>query len=71
MKRIAEVDFFRFLAITLMVVFHTVYDLKEFMGFGVNYEDGFWFYVGKSSALLFIIVSGVSSNLGKNLIKNQ
>ncbi|MCX7695636.1 MAG: DUF1624 domain-containing protein [Caloramator sp.] len=69
MKRIGEIDFFRFLAILFMVVFHIVYDLKEFMGKDINYEVGFWYYIGKFSGVLFIIVAGVSSNLGKSPIK--
>ncbi|MBZ4662913.1 MAG: putative rane protein [Caloramator sp.] len=69
MKRITEIDLFRFTAILLMVIFHIVYDLNEFMGIDINYEVGFWYYIGKVSGLLFIIVAGISSNLGKSPIK--
>nr|WP_278298122.1 heparan-alpha-glucosaminide N-acetyltransferase [Caloramator proteoclasticus] len=62
-------DLFRFIAILLMVIFHIVYDLNEFMGIDINYEVGFWCYIGKVSGLLFIIVAGISSNLGKSPIK--
>jgi uncharacterized membrane protein len=69
MKRITEIDLFRFIAILLMVIFHIIYDLNEFMGIDINYEVGFWYYIGKVSGLLFIIVAGISSNLGKSPIK--
>lgn len=70
MKRIGEIDFFRVVAIVLMVAFHFVFDLNEFANININYESGFWYYVGRTAAILFITISGISSNLSKKPIKN-
>lgn len=68
-SRIWEIDLLRVVAITLMVIFHTVYDLNEFVGMNIDYESIPWFLVGKVSALMFIFVSGISSVLSKNSFK--
>jgi uncharacterized membrane protein len=68
-KRIWEIDFLRALAIFLMVVFHFVYDLNEFIGVNVDYLNGFWYWEGKVSAIMFMIVAGISSGLSKNTVK--
>lgn len=68
-SRIWEIDLLRVVAITLMVIFHTVYDLNEFVGMNIDYESTPWFLVGKVSALMFIFVSGISSVLSKNSFK--
>jgi uncharacterized membrane protein len=68
-NRILEIDLLRVTAIILMVGFHFVYDLKEFAGIDIDYTSTFWFSVGKTAALLFIFVSGISSCLGKNSTK--
>jgi uncharacterized membrane protein len=62
-SRIWEIDFFRGIAIILMVVFHLVFDLAVFAGYPLNYMDGFWYYEGKLSAIMFMTISGVSSVL--------
>lgn len=49
-----------------MVIFHLVVDLKEFYSFKVEYMSGFWFYEGKFSAILFILVAGISSTFSRN-----
>jgi len=69
--RIWEIDFLRGTAIVLMVVYHIVYDLTEFHGYTLDYTDGFWFFVGRSSAVLFIILSGISSNFSTNIFKRS
>jgi uncharacterized membrane protein len=68
-NRIIEIDLLRVIAIILMVVFHFVYDLNEFLGIDIDYASTFWFSVGKAAALLFIFVSGISSCLGRNSTK--
>ena len=40
-RRIWELDFFRAIAIILMVIFHIVYDLNEFVGLDIDYLSGF------------------------------
>jgi len=68
-RRIWEVDFLRVVAIVLMVIFHTVYDLNEFVSINIDYLRGFWYWEGKVSALLFIFLSGISSGFSKNTVK--
>jgi uncharacterized membrane protein len=64
-----ELDFFRGIALILMIYFHVIYDLKEIYGIPVVYEYGFNHLTGKVSAIIFILVSGISSILSKNNIR--
>lgn len=68
-NRIWEIDLLRFIAIVLMVTFHLVYDLNEFANVNVEYEFGFWYYIGAVSAILFIFVSGISSGFSRNTFR--
>lgn len=68
-KRIWEIDFLRAGAIILMVVFHLVFDLNEFVGIKIDYLNGFWYWEGKISALIFIFLAGISSGFSKNNVK--
>lgn len=63
-QRLWELDFLRGLAILLMIAFHLVFDLKEFFSFEkLNYKTGFWYYEGKFSAMLFVLLAGITSSL--------
>nr|WP_312578872.1 heparan-alpha-glucosaminide N-acetyltransferase [Sedimentibacter sp.] len=68
-RRIWEIDFLRAIAIILMVIFHIVYDLNEFLGIDIDYLSGFWYWEGKASALMFIFLAGISSGFSKNTVK--
>lgn len=46
-----------------MVIFHLIVNLTDFWGYNLKYTDGFWYYEGKLSAILFIVIAGVSSTL--------
>ena len=65
-KRIWEIDFLRGIAVILMIIFHLVFDLNEYFSCDIEYLNGFWYYIGKFSAILFIVISGISVNFGKN-----
>lgn len=67
--RIRELDLIKALAIVLMVIYHFVYDLKEFANFPIDYHAPLWHTVQKTSALLFIFVSGVTSGLSRNPLR--
>lgn len=68
-RRIWEIDLLRAVAIILMVIFHTVFDLNEFAGVDIDYLSGFWYWEGKISALTFIFLAGISSGFSKNTTK--
>lgn len=65
-NRITEIDFLRGIAIILMILFHLIVDLKDFYHYNLEYLTGFWYLEGKLSAILFILLCGVSSTLSKN-----
>jgi uncharacterized membrane protein len=68
-QRYKEIDFLRALAILLMISFHLVYDLNEFMGVNIDYQSPFWSVVGGTSALLFMVLSGVSCGLSRSPLR--
>lgn len=67
--RIMEIDCIRGIAIILMVIFHTVFDLAYFYNWPIDYLQGFWYYQGKASAILFMLVSGISTTLSHSSIR--
>lgn len=69
-NRITEIDFLRGIAIILMIIFHLIVDLKDFYHYNLDYLTGFWYLEGKFSAILFILLCGVSSTLSKNSIRH-
>jgi uncharacterized membrane protein len=68
-QRIWEIDMLRGLALLLMIVFHIVFDLRDIYGYPVIYDRGFYYYVGKSSAILFMLIAGTSCSLSRSNIK--
>jgi uncharacterized membrane protein len=68
-NRIWELDFLRGIALLLMIYFHIIYDLKDMWNYPVSYSSGINFYIGKLSAVLFIIISGISCSLSRNNLK--
>jgi len=60
-----EIDLVRGIAILMMIIFHTVYDLSFFQIFPVNVSDGFWRYFAFATASLFLLVVGISLTLSR------
>jgi uncharacterized membrane protein len=58
--RFWEVDSWRGVAIITMVIFHLMFDLRNFGGAPVILHEGFWFYFQRFTATSFIMLSGVS-----------
>ena len=59
-SRFREIDLFRGIAIIMMVLFHTLFDIS-FFGIGqVNVSSGFWRYFAFATATLFLFLVGVS-----------
>lgn len=65
-NRIIEIDFLRGIALILMMLFHFLYDLQEFYNIPIPYWNNFWYYEGKTSAILFMFLAGISCTLSKN-----
>lgn len=67
--RIWEIDVLRGTALLLMIFFHLLFDLKEIYGYPVNYNQGLFYVIGKISAIMFIMISAVSSSLSSNNLR--
>jgi uncharacterized membrane protein len=68
-NRIWELDFFRGIALFLMIYFHIIFDLEVIYGYNINYSSGINQFIGKTSAISFILISAVSCSLSKRNIK--
>jgi len=68
-SRIWELDFLRGIALILMIYFHVIFDMKEFFDYPVSYSIGINYYIGKASAILFMLVSGISCSLSRSNIR--
>ena len=58
--RFPEIDITRGIAILMMVIFHTVFDISFFSIAPVNVATGFWRYFAMTTASLFLFIVGVS-----------
>jgi uncharacterized membrane protein len=68
-ERIGELDFLKGIALLLMIYFHLIFDLNAFLHLPVSYTSGIHFYIGKTAAILFILISGMNANFSENLWK--
>lgn len=59
-QRFWEVDAARGVAILMMAVYHTVYDLDSFGGYAVDSTSGFWARFADATATSFLFLAGVS-----------
>jgi uncharacterized membrane protein len=59
-QRFWEVDAARGAAIVMMVVYHLVYDLDTFGGYGIESTSGFWAYFADVTASAFLFLVGIS-----------
>ena len=74
-KRFWEIDFFRGIAIVMMVIYHSVYDLSSFGHYNINATSGFWLYFARITANIFIFLVGTSLYVSyiktEKIIKNK
>jgi uncharacterized membrane protein len=61
-----EIDLFRGIAVVMMVVFHTVFDLSFFSILPVNVSTGFWRSFAVLTAFIFIFLVGTSLYIHQN-----
>src|SRR5215216_5611007 len=59
-QRFWEVDAARGVAIAMMAVYHLVYDLDNFGGYGIESTSGFWAYFADATASAFLVLVGIS-----------
>ena len=59
-SRYWEIDLVRGIAILMMILFHTVFDLYFFKILPVNIYSGFWRYFAYATATLFLLLVGIS-----------
>ena len=59
-SRYWEIDLARGIAILMMILFHTVFDLYFFKILPVNVFSGFWRYFAYATATLFLVLVGIS-----------
>ena len=64
--RFWEVDSWRGVAIITMIIFHLMYDLRDYGGVPVILHKGFWLNFQRFTAISFITLSGVSVVLSYN-----
>jgi uncharacterized membrane protein len=58
--RFWEIDCLRGFAVILMLLYHFLYDLNFFGIEDIQVQSGFLLYIGRGSALLFILLSGIA-----------
>ena len=63
MERYWELDAARGIAILMMILFHTLFDLYYFQLYPVNIDSGFWRYFAFSTASLFLLIAGISLSI--------
>lgn len=69
-KRLWEIDFLRGVAILLMILFHLIVDLREFYGYLFDYSQGLLYYAGKLSAVLFLLLAGLSIGFSRRPLRH-
>jgi uncharacterized membrane protein len=70
-KRFWEIDFFRGIAIIMMIIFHFFYDLKFFGFYKINLDSGFWWIFARLIATIFIFLVGISLTLSYSRAKKN
>jgi len=61
--RFWEIDFLRGIAILLMIFYHFLFDLSYFGVLDININSGIYWFIGRSSAVLFLLLVGISLTL--------
>ncbi len=64
-ERYPEIDLVRGLALVLMIVYHTLFDLNFFSVLSIDVYTGFWRFFAFATAALFLLVVGVSLTVSR------
>lgn len=66
MTRHPELDLLRTLAVAMMIVYHTAFDLETFYGWNIGVLEGGWWLLARVTATLFLLLMGVSFAISWN-----
>ena len=66
MARFWELDFLRGIAISMMVLFHFLWDLNYFNLINIQLYEGFWGLFQKATALFFLLLVGALIAINKS-----
>ncbi len=61
--RFWEIDLLRGVAIIMVALYHLIYDLDNFGGYGIESTTGFWGLFADTSAFMFVFLVGLSLTL--------
>ena len=61
--RYPEIDILRGIAILMMILFHTIFDLTFFRIMPFDVENGFWRFFAYATASLFLLIVGISLSI--------
>jgi uncharacterized membrane protein len=64
-ERYFEIDVARGIAIVMMILFHTLFDLNFFGIAPVEISTGFWRYFAYATASLFLLIVGISLTISR------
>ena len=65
LSRYPEIDMVRGVAILMMILFHTLFDLNYFQIVSLEIYSGFWHYFAFATASLFLLVVGISLTISR------
>lgn len=65
-QRFWEIDFWRGIALIMMLIFHFLVDLEMISGENLHLDYGFWSYFQKTTAFLFLTIAGLSLKVAFN-----
>lgn len=68
-ERFDELDAARGIAILMMILFHSLFDLYYFAIYPVNVRDGFWRYFALATGSLFLLIAGISLSVSHTRAK--
>jgi uncharacterized membrane protein len=71
MHRFWEIDFLRGVAIIMMLIYHTIFDLTFFGNYSSKIFMNYWYWFGRVTAILFIFLVGVSLTLSYSRAKKK
>ena len=70
-KRHTEIDALRGIAIYVMVLYHTAFDLHIFYDWNINLQSTTWEIIRIMTVSLFLLVSGISTNFSSKPLQRS